>query len=436
MRSAIGGLTRWALVLCVPCAFFALSSCSSGGGSGSGSSSSTGTGAGAGAGGSAARTDDLTAALEQLEISARSYSGGNSQAQAILQAAADHLEQARHELTLGRAGEPLTEIAKARDALAVARRHDLTVDHDAEADRLARLATPYLRVNHLQVRGTHNSYHIEPPVPLSNVHRYTHKPLGEQLEVQGVRAFELDLHKTNGVFEVYHIPVIDQQTTCLSFLGCLQEIKAWSDQNPAHHPIFVWMELKDAADLVKIQTVAEIDVDIRSVFPPEQLLTPDDVKGNFASVRDALDNVGWPHLKEVRGRVMFCLLEGEGDRLRDYTHGYTSLDGRVIFGRAEPARYGEPWAAVTKINDPRNAAAIQAALNAKLLVACNTAGAGDFPADNDARRAAALVNGPTMLHDDFPDLMLIPGGAPSRVNELTAPGSIAVPSAIEDPAIP
>ena len=52
-----------------------------------------------------------------------------------------------------------------------------------------------IRLNHLRLKGTHNSYHIKPG---ENVFirdwRYTHLPLDEQLSYQGVRVFELDLH--------------------------------------------------------------------------------------------------------------------------------------------------------------------------------------------------------------------------------------------------
>ena len=57
-----------------------------------------------------------------------------------------------------------------------------------------------LRLNQIQVIGTHNSYHVAPSSALMTMFagvakewQYTHRPLGEQLEQLGVRQFELDV---------------------------------------------------------------------------------------------------------------------------------------------------------------------------------------------------------------------------------------------------
>ena len=61
-----------------------------------------------------------------------------------------------------------------------------------------------MRLNHVQVLGTHNSYHIEPrPALLALIasidplaaasFEYTHRPLDEQLGLLGIRQVELDV---------------------------------------------------------------------------------------------------------------------------------------------------------------------------------------------------------------------------------------------------
>src|SRR5262245_35365237 len=61
-----------------------------------------------------------------------------------------------------------------------------------------------LRLNHIQVVGSHNSYHIQPKEPLFSFLKhlfgdivqawaYTHPPLDEQFESQGVRQIEIDV---------------------------------------------------------------------------------------------------------------------------------------------------------------------------------------------------------------------------------------------------
>ena len=66
----------------------------------------------------------------------------------------------------------------------------------------AALADDCLRLNEIQVVGTHNSYHVQPQEPLftairdynlglSQLWEYTHLPLDQQLEM-GLRQFEID----------------------------------------------------------------------------------------------------------------------------------------------------------------------------------------------------------------------------------------------------
>jgi hypothetical protein len=57
-----------------------------------------------------------------------------------------------------------------------------------------------VRLNQIQVLGTHNSYHLapEPPMlaalgPRARDIEYSHRPLTEQLSALGVRKFELDV---------------------------------------------------------------------------------------------------------------------------------------------------------------------------------------------------------------------------------------------------
>ena len=73
-----------------------------------------------------------------------------------------------------------------------------------------------LTFSDVQAKGTHNSYHIEPETVFDASHRYTHLPLNEQLETQGVRQFELDIHyHTEDGFQVFHLPGLDAETCLL-----------------------------------------------------------------------------------------------------------------------------------------------------------------------------------------------------------------------------
>lgn len=288
---------------------------------------------------------------------------------------------------------------------------------------------PVLTLDHVQVKGTHNSYHLEPLVPFDASHEYSHLPLAEQLADQGVRAFELDVHEGVGGFEVYHITVIDADGTCDTLAGCLGEIHSWSVAHPLHLPVVVWIEVKDSTGGLPIDAadLDELDAAIRDVLPPDQLFTPDDLQGGHPSVRAALESDGWPAVDAVRGRVLVVLLNVDDDHAENYTSNYTTLAGRAMFARATPAQFAAPWAAIAKLGVGDDAD-ITAAHAARLLIATNVCGAGEADDECTTRLAAAKAAGIHMLKDDFPGpidgkpyFLDFPDGNPARCNPVTAP---------------
>ena len=99
-----------------------------------------------------------------------------------------------------------------------------------------------IRLNQLQAKGSHNSYHLATVDPKQvPALAYSHPPLDQQFEKEGVRQIELDIHfdYVNQSYEVYHIGDIDPGTTCFLLSDCLKLVKGWSDKNPAHQPIFI-----------------------------------------------------------------------------------------------------------------------------------------------------------------------------------------------------
>lgn len=284
-----------------------------------------------------------------------------------------------------------------------------------------------LRLNHLQVKGTHNSYHVESPGALAQW-RYTHAPLDVQLESQGVRQVELDVHWDPDLpgFTVHHIPLADPGTTCETFKGCLQVVKGWSDAHPGHAPLFVLVEPKDDVDDVPITGhLDDLDAEIRSVFPPASLLTPDDVRGAHATLKEALEQDGWPTLGKARGRTMFVMLD-DGAHRAAYLEGHPMLEGRPIFARGG---FGEPWATVMEHGNPiRDAEAIRASVAAGYLVRTSSEGVDETDEVKRAGAAAALDSGANLVSTDFPVPVTeggysfeLNGGTPVRCNRFTAP---------------
>lgn len=287
-----------------------------------------------------------------------------------------------------------------------------------------------LRLNQLQGLGSHNSYHVAPAdAPWDGVlqWQYTHSSLDTQLAEEGIRQFELDVFADPAGHYVSHVPDVDAGTTCFRFVDCLRVIKGWSDAHPRHAPIAVLVELKD--DDYGLPTpirpwtrpaMDQLDAEIRSVFPAERLVTPDDVRRRHATLHEAVLRDGWPRLEAVRGRVIF-LMDNAGAKRHAYRQGRPALEGAVLFTNASP---GDPDAAFVKRNDPP--ADIADLVAAGYVVRTRAdADTWEARANDTRRRDAALASGAQWVSTDFPVpgrafgtpyVVRIPGGTPLRCN--------------------
>ena len=251
-----------------------------------------------------------------------------------------------------------------------------------------------LRLNQIQSIGSHNSYHIEPAPNLTEAllegnwlikallgtFQYNHEPLPAQFDM-GIRQIELDMfldpegglsaeplgnnaHERANLpadhdfdpndemvkpgLKVLHTQDLDFRSVCLTFTKCLEEMKAWSDNHPQHFPIMVLIEAKDKAlprmvtpDGITIDfttpikfdasNISEIDKEINAVFPRQQLITPDDIRGNYGTLREAVMTDGWPTLAEVQGKIIFVM-----DNRNDlYLERYPGLKEATLFTTAK-----------------------------------------------------------------------------------------------------
>lgn len=252
-------------------------------------------------------------------------------------------------------------------------------------------------LNEIQVIGSHNSYKIPIEKPLFNYLlsidsamakslQYSHISLEEQLNL-GLRNLELDVfHDPNGDYysnpkgleivktmgeaplgfdkeeklkqpglKMFHVQDVDFRSHYLLFKEGLQALKKWSDNNPNHTPIFILINAKDQ----KVAGTTEplpftknaldsIDIEIKSVFSAEKLITPNFVRGDFETLEEAILKKGWPELNSVRGRFLFVLDEKEEKNNR-YLEAHEGLKNRVLFVNSEE---GNPEAAFRIINDP------------------------------------------------------------------------------------
>ena len=346
-----------------------------------------------------------------------------------------------------------------------------------------------LRLNQIQVLGTHNSYHIQPDPfvfqAIANVSEaiaetleYTHIPLPDQFDTQGIRQIELDvfadpdggryasplgLRLESGDpnaripaleapgFKVLHVQDIDYLTTCETFVECLQTVKAWSDAHPRHVPMMILIEAKDDVlpDNIGYDFVVPlpiggpeldgIDAEIRSVFPSWQLVTPDDVRGTHATLAEAVRTDGWPTLGSARGKVLFCL--DNASRRDLYLQGHPSLQGRVMFTNSST---DTDDGAFIEFNDPvASFDAIQAAVAAGFVIRTRSdADTVEARSGNTTPRDMALASGAQWVSTDYPVpnpafgtgfQVQIPMGMPARCNPINAPAD-CTPVDIENPA--
>jgi hypothetical protein len=330
-----------------------------------------------------------------------------------------------------------------------------------------------LRLDQVQVLGSHNSYHGRPyPQVLAGLQKaipglsptldYAHAPLPEQFDL-GVRQIELDvwddpeggkyaspsypvsvgvkvpdhpeMHEPG--FKVIHQAGVDTNSTCLTFVACLRLVKSWSDTHPGHVPMNVQIEMKD--DTATEPMFRRLEEEITSVFERDDFFTPDDVRGSSPTLGEAVRTGGWPTLGKVRGKVYFTL-DNEGFR-NAYLDGHPSLQGRLIFTPSSP---GEDDAAFAKLNDPiADAAKIKAAVAAHMIVRTRADADTVQARTNDTKsRQAALSGGAQLVSTDYekPDPTLktgytvrIPGGTPARCDPVNAPPDCK-PTDAEDPA--
>ena len=338
-----------------------------------------------------------------------------------------------------------------------------------------------IRLNQIQVIGTHNSYHAGIAPSEMTIWKaknaeavkgleYKHQTLSQQLD-SGVRQIELDIFADSkgglyadpngphivaavhlpadppfdpeGVmqkpgFKVLHMQDIDYRSTCQTFVACLKEVRAWSTSHPNHIPLFILVETKTEQPRPGVQkTVPEpftsttfdsLDAEIRSVFQPSELITPDDVRGRYDTLNQAVLAGNWPTLAAARGKVAFLMDQSWAGPI--YREGHPSLRGRILFTNATP---GEPDAAFIERNDGP-AAEIAALVRQGYLIRTRTDDSTrEARTNSTARRDAMTLSGAQILSTDYPASepaeweghysVSLPDNVAARCNPVIAPAS-------------
>ena len=311
-----------------------------------------------------------------------------------------------------------------------------------------RTATDEVRLNQVQVIGTHNSYHVAQPKSvldeiakrsqqLADSLDYTHRPLPEQFGRLGVRQIELDLFAdpVGGLYakpamlgtvpdavpienptamqqpglKVLHVQDIDYRTTTPTLVIALQQIRDWLRENPDSYPITVMLELKQSSigpeftqpKSFTAEQLDSIDREILSVFKPEEIIKPDDVRGEKKTLREAVLAGGWPTLAECRGKVLFAM--DNGGELRDaYLKDHPALQDRLLFVSVDASH---PAAAFMKLNDPFGQfEEIQSAVRSGFIVRTRAdSGTKESRLNDTKKREQAFASGAQFVSTDYPE---------------------------------
>lgn len=334
-----------------------------------------------------------------------------------------------------------------------------------------------IRLNQIQVIGSHNSYHagmgphemeflrVRNPKTADEL-SYAHPPLDVQLN-EGIRQIEIDIYADSkgGLyahpawprlmaaagslldsefdpqhlfdkpgFKVMHVQDLDYRSNCQPFIECLQIVRRWSKAHPEHLPIFILIETKEdrprefmvQPEKFTSQIFDALDAEIRSVFQEREMITPDQVRGRHSTLEEAVLQGGWPCLEQARGKVLFLMDQRKVGPV--YLEGHPALRNRIIFTNAKP---GEPDAAFVEVNDPqKDSDLIPGLIKKGYIVRTRTdADLKQARANDTSTRDAAMASGAQMLSSDFAFAekaetgysVTFPNGAIFRCNPVNAP---------------
>ena len=303
---------------------------------------------------------------------------------------------------------------------------------------------------------------------------YQHEPLTQQLD-SGVRQIELDIFADSqggryahpagpqmvaeahlppdppfdpeGVmmkpgFKVMHVQDIDYRSVCQPFTACLNEVRAvvacasapYSDLHSRGDQagIDARPDAPDGSRAVHSRARFDaLDAEIRSVFLPEEMITPDDVRGRYDTLNQAVLAGNWPTLASARGKVIFLMDQRPVGPV--YLDGHPSLRGRVLFTNATP---GQPDAAFTECNDGPASEISDLVRQGYLVRARTDSDTREARADDTSKRDAMMTSGAQILSTDYPASeparwpghfsVELPGNVAARCNPINAPAGCGI----------
>lgn len=310
------------------------------------------------------------------------------------------------------------------------------------APAFAAPADPGLKINQIQIVGTAESYKLAPSAEMLSLIRMGGKKDAEALDFSqptiaaqldaGARALSFDIvydphgglfkspsgasmadelldaeyvaAMTQSGFKVIHVPDVDFNSSCITLKDCLAEVSAWSQAHPTHIPLVIVLHCTDTRTPMPGATkplpfddaaATALDTEIRASFADGAIITPAQVKGDHASLKEAMQAGGWPTLRAARGKILFVLNDDAKAAAL-----YSADPARPMFAATDEA---SPNAAFVMIDDPiKNAARITADVRVGLIVLTRAdADTVEARGDDTKRRDQAFASGAQIILTNF-----------------------------------
>ncbi len=279
-----------------------------------------------------------------------------------------------------------------------------------------------VKINEIAVIGTHNSYQMTETLPnrmlmkilsfitfgaVTDKTDFEMDTLTQQLE-HGIRNIELDIEtavKGDDIsFVVSHIPLIESVSSAYDFSKALEEIALWSDNNPDHLPVYLLIEPKSFVPPVNnlksftLDYALALDNEVKTILG-DRLLTPQDAKGEYASLEEMRMHDAWPTLESAKGKIIVLM------HTCDVTPEYIAIDETIstqaMFPMLDITDIDKSYASFILANKPKSAAANKnKTIDEKNLMVRTRA--DSYPSFSDERYKYTEVCGSHIITTDYP----------------------------------
>lgn len=280
-----------------------------------------------------------------------------------------------------------------------------------------------VKFNEVAYIATHNSYQLQSVPSYQQIYRnletvtfglvdgnaplYNSDTLTEQFNA-GIRSIELDIETVvdgeSVKFVCSHSPLIDMTSSCYDFELALEEIRMWSDANPRHLPITVIIEpkqvflLDNGMRFFNLKYANKVDELLSEVFG-DKLITPADMMGDHASLKEMREADDWLTLEECAGKVVVLL--HDTTVTNKYIKQDESIKSQAMFPMLRYKDRDKSYASFLIDNKPKDIAKhSQELIYEKNLIV--RARVDSFGSHNEEDRKLTLESGAQILSTDYP----------------------------------